>query len=251
MVNAKDTSPQHPISRKSDSTTATLAPPLVLVSGSKGGVGKSMVSLALTDHLLERNKPCRLLDSDTSNPDVSKIYAGLVPSSNPLLEEPEGWMDLLNECEQFPESAIVVNMAARSNRAVAAHAGLLQQALTAKELGRQLVVLWIINRQRDSLQLLHEFLQTLSEATVHVVRNGYFGDERQFELYNGSRIRETIEARGGKSLTFPNLPDRLSDRIYSERLTITAALENLPLGDRSALFQWRASAARLFEEIGL
>jgi hypothetical protein len=72
------------------------------------------------------------------------------------------------------------------------------QAATAslEELGSKLVALWMINRQRDSLELLREFMSAVPKADVHVVRNGYFGEERKFELYNGSKIREVVEGRG-------------------------------------------------------
>jgi hypothetical protein len=43
----------------------------------------------------------------------------------------------------------------------------------------------------------------MPKANVHVVRNGYFGDEGKFELYNGSDVRKSVEARGGRSVTLP------------------------------------------------
>jgi len=59
------------------------------------------------------------------------------------------------------------------------------------------VALWVITRQRDSLELLKAFMEEVPKVDVHVVRNGYFGDERKFELHNGSKIREAVESRGG------------------------------------------------------
>jgi CO dehydrogenase nickel-insertion accessory protein CooC1 len=38
--------------------------------GSKGGVGKSMMTLATVDHLLEQGESVLLVECDTSNPDV-------------------------------------------------------------------------------------------------------------------------------------------------------------------------------------
>jgi hypothetical protein len=32
---------------------------------------------------------------------------------------------------------------------------------------------------------------------VHVVCNGDFGDEKEFELYNASKVRALVEERGG------------------------------------------------------
>jgi MinD superfamily P-loop ATPase len=46
------------------------------VGGSKGGVGKSMMTLATLDYLLERGTKVVLVECDTSNPDVWKAYRG-------------------------------------------------------------------------------------------------------------------------------------------------------------------------------
>ena len=48
-------------------------PTLFTVGGCKGGVGKSMVSIALLDYLLRRDTPVLLIDTDTSNPDVWRL----------------------------------------------------------------------------------------------------------------------------------------------------------------------------------
>ena len=44
------------------------------VGGSKGGVGKSMMTLATVDHLLEQRANVLLVECDTSNPDVWKAF---------------------------------------------------------------------------------------------------------------------------------------------------------------------------------
>jgi len=110
---------------------------------------------------------------------------------------------------------------------------------TLEELQRELVTMWVINRQRDSLELLNEYMSSLSGSKIHVVRNGYYGDENKFELYNGSKLRGQVENAGGKSLTFPDLADRVSDDLYSKRLSIGAAMRTLPIGNRAELTGWR------------
>jgi MinD superfamily P-loop ATPase len=42
------------------------------VGGSKGGVGKSMMTVATLDYLLDRKQNVVLVECDTSNPDVYK-----------------------------------------------------------------------------------------------------------------------------------------------------------------------------------
>ena len=46
--------------------------PIYVVGGSKGGVGKSLVTMALVHYLKENDDEVFLIDADTSNPDVLK-----------------------------------------------------------------------------------------------------------------------------------------------------------------------------------
>ena len=47
---------------------------IYLVGGSKGGVGKSMVTMSLIDYLQGNGESVVLIETDTSNPDVWKTY---------------------------------------------------------------------------------------------------------------------------------------------------------------------------------
>jgi hypothetical protein len=144
-------------------------------------------------------------------------------------------------------SIVVINTAARNNEGVARYGVTLNSTL--EELGRDLTTLWVINRQRDSLELLKEYLDTIGSTTVHVMRNGYFGEEKKFELYNDSKIRSVVEERGGKSLLFPELADRVSDDLYSQRLAIAKAATSLRIGNRAELLRWRDEVSKVLEEI--
>jgi hypothetical protein len=199
--------------------------------------------MALLDHLLEQGRSVLLIESDTSNPDVWKAYKDTVDAHLVDLDEADGWIELVNACDSAPESVAVVNTAARNNRGVSAYGKTLSSTL--EELKRALVTLWVINRQRDSLELLKEYMTALPNAEVHVVRNGYFGDEKKFELYNGSNIRKAVEEKGGKSLTFPDLADRVSDDLYSRRLSIARAGKELPLGNRAELSRWKGDVSKV------
>ncbi|HGW4499649.1 nucleotide-binding protein [Stutzerimonas nitrititolerans] len=224
-----------------------MAKEMYVVGGSKGGVGKSFVSTGLIDTLMYRNENVLLIESDTSNPDVWKMYKDSVRAELIDLDTADGWIDLVNVCDSEPESVVVVNTAARNNRGVVTYGTTLSSTL--EEMQRTLRTLWVINRQRDSLELLKEYLDALPSTVVHVVRNGYFGDERKFELYNSSKIRKTIEAADGKSLTFPDLADRVSDDLYSNRMSISKALTELPIGNRAELTRWRNQMHKVLGEV--
>ena len=93
-----------------------------------------------------------MVESDTTNPDVWKSYGRAIESDVVELDEVDGWIHLVNTCDAHSFKTVVVNTPARSNAAVQTHGAILLDSL--KELGRPLMTLWVINRQRDSLELL-------------------------------------------------------------------------------------------------
>ena len=220
--------------------------PVYMVSGSKGGVGKSIVSMSLIHYLSKREEKLLLIDADTANPDVGKAYGKTVETVYINLDEKDGWMDLVNRLAVQPDETVVVNTPARSGVGVKLYGTLLTESM--QELGRKLVTLWVINSQRDSLQLLKDYLDTVSGHTTHVLRNLYHGPERKFELYNNSKIRATVEAQG-KTFSFPEVADRISDLLHSERLTIERVIEVAPLGNRAEVNRWVKECASVFDGV--
>jgi Mrp family chromosome partitioning ATPase len=85
-----------------------MAKPIYMVSGSKGGVGKSTVSMALVHFLTKRGDKLLLIDADTANPDVGKAYSKTLETVNVNLDEKEGWMDMANRLSQQPDTTVVI-----------------------------------------------------------------------------------------------------------------------------------------------
>jgi hypothetical protein len=198
-----------------------------------------MMTVAILDYLLGKDTIVLLVECDTSNPDVQKAYWKEQNVHQELidLDRPDGWMYPVSLCEEHRGRPVVINTAARNNLAVQKYGRTLGRSL--EELGRDLVTLWVITRQRDSVELLREFMDVLPRAEVHVVRNGYFGAEKKFEIYNASKVRTLVEERGGKSITLPDLADRVADDIYAKRLSLTEAATTMPIGNRAELGRWR------------
>src|SRR5512144_515660 len=110
-----------------------MAKPIYLVGGSKGGVGKSLVSMALLDDLQQRQEALLLIECDTGNPDVWKSYKDTVPTDIINLDEIDGWIQLVNVCGDQPDSTVIVNTAARNNKGVSAYGVTLNNTLAELE----------------------------------------------------------------------------------------------------------------------
>jgi hypothetical protein len=220
---------------------------IFLVGGGKGGVGKSLMSMALLDFLQVGGLEPFLVETDTSVPDVFKTYQDETAGELVNLDEREGWIELVNLVESRANSTIVINTGARNQTGVSNFGRTLSKALG--ELGRKLVVLWMIDRKRESLELLSDFMAAIPEAEVHVVRNLYLGSEKKFELYNGSKMKSGIEGRGSKSVNLPELADRVTDAMNKGRITIAKATGELSLGDRMELERWREECSAMLSQV--
>lgn len=223
---------------------------IYLCGGNKGGTGKSMVATALIDGFLQRGVEPLLIETDDANPDVFKAHSERVQCAALSLDDADGWIQMVNSLDQTRGVPVVVNTAARNSTGVARYGQTLKSTLG--ELGRTMVTLWVINRQRDSLELLADYLDAMpagADHQVHVVRNGYFGSPEKFQLYNGSQLRQRIEEGGGLTLDFPDLADRVADQMATQRLTIQGALKEMPLGHRAELIRWRDEAFKVLGRV--
>jgi MinD-like ATPase involved in chromosome partitioning or flagellar assembly len=217
------------------------------VGGSKGGVGKSLVSFALADYLLNLEKNVLLVDTDTDNPDVFKAHKDIGLSNLQCrlntLDDADVWAELLDTVQSHPEHVVVVNAAARTKASTTNYGDIMKMAL--REMQRDLAVFWVINRYRDSIELLHSFQEAFPDVVIHVCRNLYFGEPDRFDLYNNSKARQTIQ-KVGKTLDFPAVATRVVEWLYSKRMSIRAAYPEMPLGTRAELERWRLLCWKMF-----
>ena len=216
---------------------------IIIVGGGKGGVGKSTVTIGVVDMLLSTGQKVVLVESDDSNPDVYKAINALTKSEICNLDTEEGYIKLCNLIEEAKDAYVVVNTAARATNGLLKHGGILVD--TARELNRDLVMLWPINRQRDSLELLAEFLGT-SEGYkgVYAIKNTYFGEPSKFARYDNSKIKGKVT----DTFNFPELNDLLSDKLNDKRWSLSNA-EGLSIAERSVLQRYRNAIKDVLEKI--
>jgi hypothetical protein len=216
------------------------------IGGGKGGTGKSMVGMGLIDYLRKEGRDPVLIETDKKNPDVGRAHKSEIQTEGLDLSDQDGWVDLLDLCGKT-ESPVVINSAVGADETQGIDA--LEQSLESSE--KKLVVLWVINRQRDSIELLRDFMKSIQSAKVHVVRNLYFGGTHKFELFNDSKTRKELEERGGKILDFPEIADRIANELYSKRVSIATCLDGAETGTRFVLGRWQNAVHKMFREAGL
>ena len=94
---------------------------VIMILGVKGGVGKTMVTMAVMHCLLERQRNVMLIESDSGNPDVAKLFMNKpVHEDNVKIETiklstAEGWADLANAVEQTKRTVVINSPAANGD----------------------------------------------------------------------------------------------------------------------------------------
>jgi hypothetical protein len=111
-------------------------------------------------------------------------------------------------------------------------------------------VFWVMNRGKDSVTLLRDFLKYIKKAAVHPVLNLYFGKEDEFLFYRSiGDIHEMIAERGGREIFFPNLNDLIADKLYTDEICFEALPQRLKLGMRTSLERWLDTVKQTFDQI--
>lgn len=221
------------------------------VGGGKGGVGKSMVSITLVQFLIDKfgdSKTIHLIETDESNPDAGRIYKGKIPVTNVILDEHEkGWILMAGIIENSSDTLFIINSAARSNMSIRKNGRNFTAVLESGRIPYNFVTLWPINRQKDSVVLLEDFLDHVAFGAVYPIRNKYFGESEDFSLY-ARRIEESekLNRRVTKTLDFPALADIIADDFYTGGRTLPETVDNLGAFAGQSFISWRNQVYEMF-----
>jgi hypothetical protein len=225
------------------------------VGGGKGGVGKSMVSITLTQFLIDKyggQKTIHLVETDESNPDAGRVYRGVIPVSSAVLDENEkGWIHMAGIIENSSDTLFVINSAARSNFGIRKNGTNFISVLESGKLPYNFVTFWPMNRQKDSVELLEDFLKYITFGHVYPIRNKYFGESDDFALYaKYLEQSRSLEKRMTKTLDFPALADIIADDFYVGGKTIPETVDLLGAFAGQSFMSWRNEVNKMFESTG-
>lgn len=233
----------------------------IIVHGDKGGVGKSMVAQAIADYLFLRGDKVAIIDADTQNPDVSRMFAKSVPCAQTNVRSENGWMDVMDFVMKHPGYTIVMNTPAGIGEYMKADMTSFSEFLAGQEIPVEMELWWTMNIQHDSVNLLNEAHKAYGQffARLRVVCNLHFanGDKSQqgpFFLWNESPLRTKIEKNNGMTIYFPGLHLRVVAKLFApgKSMPFSEAVDSvigeaigLEHSERWKLQQWVADIKKL------
>ena len=192
--------------------------PVILFDGVKGGVGKSSACGAFADWALIQGMPIAIVDGDARNPDVHRIFDGIVPSIQINLRTHDGWMDLADFIHANPDRMIFVSMPAGVGNEMGYEAPRFARQIA--ESGRSAPVLvWVINRTQDSINLLNATLKAFGDESLgakFVMKNLFFGSRDKFGRWDASKTKKDFEKAGGISVELHELHERTMDKLFAD-----------------------------------
>jgi hypothetical protein len=108
-----------------------------------------------------------------------------------------------------------------------------------------------MNRQKDSVLLLEDFLKYVTYGPVYPIRNNYYGEAQDFALYARYLDEyEHVRSRVTKTLDFPALADIIADDFYIGGKTIPETVEDLGAFAGQSFLSWRNHVYAMFENMG-
>lgn len=229
---------------------------LTLFHGDKGGTGKSTVCKGFVDFCASSGRPVTLIDADCRNPDVLRMFGNRVPGHDVNLRTEDGWAGMVEAMTNgVGNTNIAVNLPAGIGEEDERRSEIFLEA--AREIQIPVVLIWVINRGVDSVnQLRHQLEKNAFNgmSKMFCVRNQYFAREGEaFDIWDDSVTRQMFEKKGGLTVDFPALSDRVVTTLDKENVPYSAALTENLLGtwDRMVLQVWVRKVATFFSEMNL
>lgn len=230
---------------------------LIIFHGDKGGVGKSAVCKAFVNWGIEEGYPIQIVDSDTRNPDVHRMFEGFSSPKKINLKTNDGWADLLDLCAENLSSAnVALNLPAGSGDEDEKHKDVFMEATS--QIGIPVILFWVIDLGVDSVNQLRQQLDNgVAKGMTRMicVRNQHFAPgSESFNKWNGSKTRQTFESNKGVTIDFPNLSTRVVTQLDSSNLPYSKALGAegaLGAWDSVTLKRWVMQTSELFSALNL
>jgi hypothetical protein len=224
-------------------TARTLQKHLVLVTGDKGGTGKSTFARALLDTYQHLAIDCRAYDGDRRNAQLHRHYHQAPGGITEIDIATQGAADeLLDSLEHNPSQIALIDMPAGSGEWFEGLDRDINLIQTAAEWDCRLTLVSVMSPVKDSINALRILMDYCGDRVDYVaVRNLHFGDDSHYARFHSSKTREQLLELKGTELTMPNLFAASYNLVDDHDLTFRQAMTTgspLSLSHRSRINQW-------------
>lgn len=184
---------------------------MIIFTGDKGGTGKSKAAQAFSDWSMVAGYPVHVVDADTRNPDVFRMFREHTKNECIDLRTENGWASLVDRCAASVDSTnVVLNVPAGIGDEDEKYGDIFMEA--CRDMNMPVVVFWVINRGVDSVNQLRRMLdrKVYAGAAAQIcLCNQYFAPQGEaFDIWEKSQTKTLFEEAGGRTGSFPALTAR-------------------------------------------
>lgn len=220
---------------------------LILITGDKGGVGKSFVARSVADFLLTEGVSFRAFDTDTTNATFFRFYRSFVEGLN--VEKPQDLDQLLTELSESSQ-LFLMDCAARTLESILSWAKEIDFFTLKNELEIELTLVFVMGPEKDCVEILTDMVQKFGSHTRYlIIKNMSRG--RSFEIYDQSALRiKLLEKLNAKEIEFPSLLEKTTIQVDKGNLTWLAAESHpsLQIADRQRVKLYRNAINKILKE---
>ncbi|MBK1990120.1 chromosome partitioning protein ParA [Sphaerospermopsis aphanizomenoides BCCUSP55] len=201
---------------------------IVIITGDKGGVGKSTFARGLLHLYINKQLKYLAYDSDHRNAQLYRHYDSAQPGVKLLdIFTRGGADDLLIDLEKELPPLVLVDLPAQSGLFFENFEKDLGVFDAVKGLGYRVTMVSVLSRVKDSvniLRILHKYCGDRVDYVV--VKNLFHGEADKFERYDSSDTRTKLLAAGAVEIKMPDLFFKPYDYIDEKNLTFGQVLED-------------------------
>jgi hypothetical protein len=196
-----------------------------LIDGEKGGVGKSFIARTMIQYVLDRSLPFVAVETDRSNPDVSRVYKDICRFA--VFSEDEKQADKADRIfEMAMEKSVIVSLPSQVDRAVQTWIDKNELLSLGDEYGVSFCKWFISNGEYDSLRLFQSSLKHYEQQITHIlVRNLGLCDEWS-QVDDDELLQKLIKRYEVKVVDFPKLGHRERYLINQKQLRFDDATKS-------------------------
>ena len=222
-----------------------------LIDGEKGGVGKSFVSKAFIEYIQEKSLNFSIVDADSSNKDIGKIYTGCTEAYFSDNEKLHQEADKI--FEMALKKSVLVNLPAQVYEKVTSWIDNNSLISLGQENGVRFIKWFICTGNHDSVQFFLKSLKHFENDLTHVlVKNQGLCDDWKYV----EELSEYQDAKNKYSFTvmeFPKLAHWEKNMVDRLQIDFTSASTHKELGvvSKQKVKNFLKEAYKAFDETGL
>lgn len=213
---------------------------VLIITGNKGGVGKSMVSVLLADYMIRNGRANELLCGDAEASDLQRTFAAMMRGSGHVGEDAirtfdfssdEGMETFIDDMSDLDDRTAIIDTGANLQAYLTSQAGFLKEC--REDMKAEVTVIFVASPAEESATALQDFMMKAGEGfRVRVILTGPEDIEAgDYALFRNPDYKGTLgwmEVMGVKFHFLGKIPERFFELMMrGDRKVPARILESL------------------------